>query len=181
MDDTKIIETKRMYARKMVVEDADILQTIFSDPNTMKFFDGTKTKNETLEWIDTVLESYEQHGFGLWNWFSKKTADFLGYCGFIVQPEVDGKDEIEIAYSFVRKYWNKGLATEAAVACRDYGFSQYGITRFISLVEPENIPSRRVAEKNCMKVEKMIQRWGKEFCLYAVNMEDVYRFAAICP
>lgn len=180
MDNTKILETKRMTARKMFSEDVEFLQRIFSDPETMKFFDGTKNKKQTLEWIDTVLESYEQHGFGLWLWFSKETADFLGYCGFIIQADVDGNDEVEIAYSFVRKFWNKGLATEAAVACRDYGFSQFGITRFISLVEPKNIASRRVAEKNCMKVEKKIKRWDKEFCLYAVDVKNVYRFATIC-
>ena len=180
MDDTINIETKRMFARKMLPEDADNLQKIFSDSKAMEFFDGAKTKKQTLEWIDAVLESYEQHGFGIWIWFSKETAEFLGYCGFIKQADVDGKDEIEIAYSFVRKYWNKGLATEAAIGCRDYGFNQFGITRFISLVEYKNKPSRRVAEKNCMKVEKKIIRWDQEFCVYAIEIKDAYRFAEIC-
>ncbi len=180
MDDIKILETKRMFARKIFSKDVENLQRMFSDPKTMKFFDGTKNKKQTLEWIDTVLESYDLHGFGLWIWFSKETEEFLGYCGLIKQPDVDGKDEIEIAYSFVTKFWNKGFATEAAVACRDYGFSEFGITRFISLVEPKNKPSGRVAEKNCMKVEKMIRRWDKEFCVYSVEIKDVYRFAAIC-
>jgi len=181
MDDRQILETKRMTTRKMVSEDTDNLQKIFSDPVAMQFFQGTKNEKETQEWINMVLNSYEKYGFGLWIWHLKETAEFLGYCGFIFQEDVDGNDEIEIAYAFVRNFWNKGLATEAAVACRDYGFNQFEITRFISLVESKNIASKRVAEKNCMKSEKKVQRWGKEFCVYAVEMEDVYRFAAICP
>ena len=180
MDEREILETKRMFARKMVPEDVNNLQKIFSDSQAMQFFQGTKNQMETLEWINMVLKSYEKHGFGLWIWELKKTAEFFGYCGFIFQEDVDSEEEIEIAYSFVRKCWNNGYATEAAVACRDYGFNQYGINRFISLVEPKNIASCRVAEKNCMKVEKKIQRWDKEFCLYAVNVKDVYRFATIC-
>jgi RimJ/RimL family protein N-acetyltransferase len=31
-----------------------------------------------------------------------------------------------------------GLATEAARACRDYGFKQVGLRRLISIIESEN-------------------------------------------
>jgi [ribosomal protein S5]-alanine N-acetyltransferase len=46
------------------------------------------------------------------------------------------------------------LATEAARACLDYAFSNLGLQRVISLIRPENLPSRRVAERNGMSVEK---------------------------
>ena len=46
----------------------------------------------------------------------------------------------------------QGYATEAAYACQDYAFNVLGSDRVISLIRPENIPSRRVAEKNGLKV-----------------------------
>ncbi len=51
-------------------------------------------------------------------------------------------------------YWNKGLTTEAARAVRDHAFRNLKLERVISLVHPDNVPSRRVAEKNGMKLEK---------------------------
>ena len=51
-------------------------------------------------------------------------------------------------------YWNKGIATEAARAVRDHALNELQLPRVISLIHPENIASRRVAEKNGMVPEK---------------------------
>ena len=67
---------------------------------------------------------------------------------------VDGVEEIEIGYRLDPKYWGRGLATEAAEAVRDHAFNDLGLGHVISLIHPNNIASRRVAEKNGMTVEK---------------------------
>ncbi|MEM8531784.1 MAG: GNAT family N-acetyltransferase [Chloroflexota bacterium] len=72
------------------------------------------------------------HGFGLWIAVLKQTNQFVGQCGLVLQ-EVENRSEVEIGYLFLRKLWGQGLATEAACACRDYGFDQLGFTRLISL------------------------------------------------
>ena len=99
----------------------------------------------------------------------------IGYCGFFHHPD-HGIEDIEIGYRLHPHYWNRGLASEAARAVRDHGFRDLKLPRVISLIHPENVPSRRVAEKNGMTVEKKItfrgfptlvfaitrERWGKE-------------------
>ena len=77
----------------------------------------------------------------------------IGYCGFFRQT-VDDLEEIEIGYRLDPLYWGRGIATEAARAVRDYGFEDLGLERAISLIHPDNFPSRRVAEKNGMTMEK---------------------------
>lgn len=77
----------------------------------------------------------------------------IGYCGFFCQI-VDGMNEIEIAYRLHPDYWNRGLATEAARAVRNYAFEVMELERVISLVHPDNHASRRVTEKNGMTLEK---------------------------
>jgi [ribosomal protein S5]-alanine N-acetyltransferase len=67
---------------------------------------------------------------------------------------VDGSPEYEISYRLRRDCWGQGLATEAVQACRDYGFKQMGLTHMISIIEPENVASIRVAEKMGMTLEK---------------------------
>jgi len=77
----------------------------------------------------------------------------IGYCGFYHQ-QIDQMNEIEIGYRLHPDYWNRGLITEAAQAVRDHGFRDLKLPRVISLIHPDNIPSRRVAEKNGMRLEK---------------------------
>jgi ribosomal-protein-alanine N-acetyltransferase len=76
---------------------------------------------------------------------------------------------VEIGYLFLRKLWGQGLATEAARACRDYGFNQLGYRRLISLIGPANLASRRVAEKVGMTLEKEIIKWNMPICVYAIQ------------
>ncbi len=74
-----------------------------------------------------------------------------------------------LVISSYRKYWNRGLATEAALGCRDYGFKTLRLERLVSLIDPGNLPSRRVAEKVGMQMEREIERWNKRLCVYAVE------------
>jgi RimJ/RimL family protein N-acetyltransferase len=61
-----------------------------------------------------------------------------------------------------REQWGKGLATEAAVALREHAFRKLSlpwlaegrVERVISLIRPENHPSRGVAENIGMTVWK---------------------------
>ena len=60
----------------------------------------------------------------------------------------------------------RGIATEAARACMNYAFIELGEDRVISLIRPENLPSRRVAERNGMAVEKETDFLGLPHLVY---------------
>jgi Acetyltransferase (GNAT) domain len=64
-----------------------------------------------------------------------------------------------------------GLATEAAIASRNYGFEELGFNRLISLIDSGNIASQKVALKNGMKYEKDAQMWGKTVRVYTISQE----------
>jgi ribosomal-protein-alanine N-acetyltransferase len=164
----QILETPRMVLRHMELADVDNLLGIFSDPIAMRYYPGTKDRSETEGWIKWTLQRYEQHGIGLWVAILKDSGAFAGQCGLVVQ-EVEGKEEVEIGYLFLRKLWGQGLATEAASACRDYGFTQLGHTRLISLIDPHNMASRRVAEKVGMRLEQQVHKWDKPILVYAIE------------
>ncbi len=164
----KVLDTERLILRRMELSDVDNLLGIFSDPVAMRHYPGTKDRQETVGWIEWTLGSYERDGIGLWVAILKETGEFAGQCGLIVQ-EVDGRREVEIGYLFLRRFWGRGLATEAARACRDYGFDRLGYERLISLIDPDNLPSRRVAERVGMTLEREIEKWGKRVCVYAIE------------
>lgn len=163
-----LLETERLTFRTLTLDDVDDLLKVLSDPEAMKFYPKPFDRQMTQAWIERNIQRYAQHGFGLWALILKESGKLIGDCGLVVQ-EVDGVEEVEIGYHIRRDSWGRGLATEAAQACRDYGFSQLGFGKLISLINPANIASRRVAEKNGMRLIKEMEWRNKPTCLYAIK------------
>lgn len=141
-----ILETKRLRLREYTHGDLDDLAGMFADEELMRFYIRPKSRAESLAWIDWNLGMYKEHGFGLRVMESLDTSEFVGDCGLTPQT-VDGVTDIEVGWHTKREYWNQGLATEAASACGDRAFNDLGLKRLISIIHPDNIVSRRVAEK----------------------------------
>ena len=137
----------------------------------MRFYPAAFDRPGVEQWIARNRQRYAKDGHGLWAMVLKSSGEMIGDCGLTVQ-EVDGVDEVEIGYHVRRDLWGQGLATEAARACRDFGFSRLPVERVISLIRPENLPSRRVAEKNGMTVWKEIVWRGLPHIVYAVQRGD---------
>jgi RimJ/RimL family protein N-acetyltransferase len=167
--DNQVICTERLILRRMTKDDTENLMEIFSDPVAMRYYPSTKNESETMEWINWTLKNYDEYGVGLWIVEDKVTGEFLGQCG-IVPQEVDGVMEMEIGYLFVRRVWGKGYATEAALACKNYGFERLKLNRMVSLPDVNNIPSTKVAKRIGMQEMKIINKWGKEVYVYSVSI-----------
>jgi len=164
----KILETSRLILREFVADDRDALGLVLGDPETMHFYPTPLNRAAVEEWIARNRRRYSKDGHGLWAMVLKPTGEVIGDCGLTVQT-VDDVDEIEIGYHVRRDCWGKGLATEAARACREYGFAKLPVERLISLIRPENLSSRRVAEKNGMTVWKEVMRKGLLHCVYSIR------------
>jgi RimJ/RimL family protein N-acetyltransferase len=163
-----ILETPRLILRELVPEDADAMERILSDPETMRYYPAPFHRAGVEGWIDRNRRRYAVDGHGLWAVVLKSTGEVIGNCGLIKQ-EVDGASELEVGYHLRRDYWGKGYATEAAQACRDYGFAHYPVARIISLIRPDNWPSRKVAERNGMTLWKEVVWRERPHCVYAVE------------
>ena len=126
---------------------------LMANRDFMRFSLGVFSREQTAAFLKKTL-GWNSAGLpSLFAVIVRENSKLIGYCGFFHQ-EVDGTNEIEIAYRLHPDYWGRGLATEAAQAVRDHAFRDLKLPRVISLVHPDNLPSRRVAEKNAMKVEK---------------------------
>ena len=170
-----IIETPRLTLRTFIGNDADQLFHLFSDPITMQYFPNTKSMGETRQWIDQAMARYQKDGFSFFCCEKNDTLEVIGYCGLVLQEAVDGKDEVEIGYGLIRKFWHQGYATEAAMACKVYGFETLKKNRLISLIRPENKPSIHVALRNGMTWHKDIVRWNYVHSIYAIKIDDYLR------
>ena len=167
----QILETFRLTLREFTPDDADALALVLSDPETMRFYPAAFDRTGVEQWIARNMRRYAEHGYGLWAMVLKANGEVIGDCGLTVQ-NVEGSNEIEIGYHVRRDRWGHGLASEAARGCRDYGFEKLPVERLVSLIRPENIPSRRVAEKNGMKLWKEITWRGLPHLVYAVQRRE---------
>ena len=83
----------------------------------------------------------------------------IGQAGLTWQ-EVNGRRVPEVGYLFNRVYWGKGYATEAAIACKEYGFSQLGFDEIYSIIRDTNIASMNAAIRNGMLIrERFIKHY----------------------
>lgn len=161
-------ETDRLLFRNVSLEDYNEWIDFFKDPGTSLHWQYEKEALETAcrKWYKRQLQRYTNDEGGMNALVEKASGKLVGHCGLLKQ-KVDGIDELEIAYSLLPAFWNKGYATEAAVKCRDHAFGNDLSFSLISIISLTNIPSERVAVKIGMLLDKTT--------FYKINPVNVFR------
>ncbi len=168
-----LIETARLLLRPMRADDVDDLLGIFADPRVMASFGGVLFDRRQMErWVQRNLDHQARYGYGLFSVVLKANGLLIGDCG-LEHMEIGDASEAELGYDFRSDYWNRGLATEAATAVRDYALQTLKLPRLISLIRQGNEASRRVAEKIGMRATGDITRYGQGYWVYALSRDEV--------
>jgi ribosomal-protein-alanine N-acetyltransferase len=142
--------TPRLILRPPVEEDLPAPAAIHADPEVMRFWPRPYTLDESREVLAWMMKQHREHGYGLCATIDRETGAFIGRCGLLRQ-EIDGELHLEVGYMLARSHWGRGLATEAARASAGYAFRELGVGHVISLIQPANVASIRVAERNGMR------------------------------
>jgi [ribosomal protein S5]-alanine N-acetyltransferase len=166
----QVIQTARLTLRPLTLADVDAILAIIGDPIAMQFYPRTFTRKDAVEWVERNQRRYENEGCGILAMALKGTVELIGDCG-IVRQTVEEEPMLEVGYHLRRDQWGHGYATEAARACMDYAFSELAAVKVVSLIRPENTPSRRVAERNGMQVERQVMHDGLPHLLYVMKRE----------
>jgi RimJ/RimL family protein N-acetyltransferase len=164
------ISTPRLLLRELKSADAPALFEVLGDPETMRFYPRPYSREEVDEWIGRQIGRYAM-GAGLLGVVLRDSGTLIGDCGLVWQ-EVEGVEEPEIGYHVHREHQGRGYATEAARAVRDYAFGTLGCDHVISMIRPENLASRRVAEKNGLTVDRTVFWRGYDHCVYQLRKAD---------
>jgi ribosomal-protein-alanine N-acetyltransferase len=158
------LETPRLLLRPMTLDDEPALAAVIGDPETMRWYPRPYTVEEVRRWIERQMERYRS-GSGLFGLIERQTGRLIGDCGPVWQ-EVEDRMELEIAYHVNRARWNQGFATEAARIVIENVFQRFDVGRVISMIRPENVASRRVAEKNGLTIDRLVFWRGYDHCIY---------------
>jgi ribosomal-protein-alanine N-acetyltransferase len=164
----KILETNRLILRRLEPEDLDSLFALYRDPEVSKHIpDAPRTYEEAREELEWHRHGHPKNPeLGLWATIHKETGEFIGRCGLLPWT-IDQREEVEVAYLLARAYWGQGLGTEAAQGIVDYAFEKLHLTRLVSMIEPENTASIKVAEKIGMALEKEMEDELGPYLLYS--------------
>jgi RimJ/RimL family protein N-acetyltransferase len=171
---TIILETERLVLRHQVPSDLNDLWALYCDPEITKYIpDAPRTREEASEELEWHMNGHPRNSeLGLWATIHKESGKFIGRCG-LLPWEIEGQQEVEVAYTITRDYWGQGLATEAAEAILRYGFEHLHLVRLVSLIEPENIASQKVAEKIGMSFERRVEEGEyTPFNIYSINRSN---------
>lgn len=173
-----ITETPRLLLNEMTYDDFPALCLMLRDEKVMYAYEHAFSEEEAREWLDRQISRYRNYGYGLWGVRLKTDGRLIGQCGITPQP-LNGAEVKEIGYVFNKNYWHGGYATEAALACRTYGFHTLGADALYSIIRNENIPSRRVAERCGMTVRGSIVKhyYGTDMphVVYGITAEEYFR------
>lgn len=147
-----ILQTQRLTLRELKLDDLEALRPILQDEAVMYAWEHAFSDQEVREWIETNLRRYATDGCGYWVALDRDSGEVTGLLGLLPE-EVDGKKRLGLGYLLRRDCWGRGYATEGAQALLDEAFQNRGAPEVIAEIRPENLASRRVAERLGMKVE----------------------------
>jgi RimJ/RimL family protein N-acetyltransferase len=165
----RTLMTPRLLLRPMRAEDVADLLAVFGDPKVMASFDSPPFDREMMDgWVAENLDHLARYGYGLFSVVLRESGMLIGDCG-LEHMEVEGRPEVELGYDLRSDYWNRGLASEAAAAVRDFAFRELMLPRLISLIRISNAASMRVAEKIGMRPERELTRYGNRYWLYVIH------------
>ncbi|MDL0431750.1 GNAT family N-acetyltransferase [Marinobacter sp. TBZ242] len=161
-----IAEAPRLLLREFSSDDVGPLAEILGDPRVMEFStNGPCTEDDTRQFIDWCQGSYRDHGFGQWAVVERLSRAVIGFCG-LSHVELDGAQEIEIGYRLAPSVWGQGLASEAAEAALEYGFSHCHIDSIIAIIATRHVVSACVAEKVGFKIDTHTKYRGWNVRIY---------------
>jgi ribosomal-protein-alanine N-acetyltransferase len=167
-----MLETERIFLRRLTLEDTEAIYAMRSDAEMMRFIKNPENIKQTRNWIKLVIQFWDSEKRGFWAVVLKETNEVVGWCGIWRLQETN---EIEIGYAISKRLWKQGLATEAGQLALRYGFECLNADRIVAVARPKNTGSRRVMEKLGLTFEKIDIFYGFECAYYAINREDYAR------
>ena len=141
------LETPRLILRGWRPDDFAPYAAMLADAGTARFITARgRACSEEEAWHETIwlIGHWQMLGYGMFVVEERATGAFLGRIGPLNPPRWPA---LEIAWSLAPGARGRGYATEAAQAAIGWSFETLKLDRIVSIIHPDNLASRRVAER----------------------------------
>ena len=142
------LETDRLLLRRITTDDVNEIFALRSDAEIMKYIPRplVKTNEDALEHI-AMIEAKIVNNEGInWAITLKGSPKLIGIIGFYrMKPE---HYRAEIGYILLPEFNGRGIISEAIKEVVNYGFKVMQLHSIEAIIDPENLGSAKVLEKN---------------------------------
>jgi RimJ/RimL family protein N-acetyltransferase len=173
-----VIETEQLFLRAWRPADREPFAAMNADPEVMRYVGPHHplTRAQSDDLLARIEAHWREHGYGPWCAAPRARPDAcLGLVGLALPPFLPKLlPAVEVGWRFARGAWGHGYATEGARAALGHAFGPLGLASVISIIEPDNLRSLRVAERLGMRRRRDLLHPAKrrQVCLYEISAED---------
>lgn len=176
---TKILKTRRLILRPFTMEDAEAMYRNWaSDPEVTKYL--TWPTHGDVGISRMVLESWvnEYQSKDYYQWAIVFEGAPIGSIAAVSVSDTDEK--VEIGYCIGRKWWHKGIVSEALSAVILFFFEEVGINRIEAKHDANNPHSGGVMRKCGMKYEGTLRQANRnnqgicDSCVYGILRSEYF-------
>ena len=147
-----ILSSERLVFRRLSEKDVIEVFELRSNPETMKYIPRPLLTNitEALSHIKMINDKIDSNLDINWAVTEKESDKCIGIMGFYNSEHENHKTEL--GYMILPEYHNRGYVSEAVKTLLTFAFDELNFNSIQAIIDPENIASERVLQKN--KFEK---------------------------
>jgi RimJ/RimL family protein N-acetyltransferase len=147
-----LFTSERLGFRNWREADTGKMAVINCDERVMEFFPGPQSVMETRKFIRRMQTSFGEKGYCYWAVDILETMEFIGFIGLIeITYPAHFTPATDIGWRLDPRYWNRGYATEGAIASLNYGFDIPRLPRIVATAPEINLRSQKVMKKAGMR------------------------------
>lgn len=139
-----VLQTERLTLRPIALEDFPRWAEMMADPEAARFLGGAQPAATAWRGIMTMAGAWSLTGVSMFSVVERDSGRWLGRIGPWRPHDWPGT---EVGWGLHPEAQGKGYGLEAATAAIDYAFDVLGWTEVIHCIDPDNLPSIRLAER----------------------------------
>jgi ribosomal-protein-alanine N-acetyltransferase len=171
------LETKRLILREISANDSKEMFALRSSEINMQYIDRPRAKTETdaLNYINVITTALKNNEGITWGIALKDDNKLIGTIGYWRMEKENYR--AEIGYMLSHEFHKKGLMQEAIEVVLDYGFNVMQLHSVEANINPLNLASTKILEKNRFVLEAHF----KENYYYNGKFLDSYVYSLLTP
>lgn len=139
-----------------------------ADPEVMRYIgDGqVHDHGQSWRWIAMYIGHWALRGYGQWALERREDGASVGRAGLWNPPGWPG---LEVGWTLARSAWGQGYATEAGAAAIEWAWTTLDTPKLISIIQPGNGRSIRVAERLGMRRLEETTLQGQPVTIFGID------------
>ena len=143
-----ILQSNRLVLRQITEQDVNEVFAMRSNAETMKYIPRplARTLDDALELIRMISDKINSNTAINWAISTHNCSELIGIIGHFEINKANYRSEI--GYILHPKFHNQGIISEALDLILKYGFKVLQLHSVESIIDPNNLASEKVLQKN---------------------------------